>query len=274
MAGVKFWPGAWLQHTPAIIPPPAGSDLVDDWYIFWALAARLGKPIVYAGKTALPLDRAPTTSELLDIRLDGARASRADLDGFPHGRDFAVDLGTVAEAEPGADGRFDVMPADVADELAQCLAYGRAGGSHRRDGRDYAFLMSTRRIRDTFNSNGTQLAAIRARNPTNAAYLHGDELARLGLAEGDRIELTSSHGKARFIVARDDRLRTGVVATTHCWGELPDAASDPARDGTCVNLLVDTDRHYEPINAMPHLSAVPVDITRVTDDSQGVAKSV
>ena len=267
MAGVKFWPGAWLQHTPAIIPPPAGSDLVDDWYIFWALAARLGKQIVYAGKAPLPLDRAPTTSELLDIRLDGARASRADLDGFPHGRDFAVDLGTVAEAEPGADGRFDVMPADVADELAQCLAHGRAGGSHRRDGRDYAYLMSTRRIRDTFNSNGTQLSAIRARNPTNAAYLHGDELASLGLAEGDGIELTSSHGRARFIVARDDRLRAGVVATTHCWGGLPDAAGDPARDGTCVNLLVDTDRHYEPINAMPHLSAVPVDITRVNEES-------
>ena len=263
MTGVKFWPGAWLQHTPAIIPPPAGSELVDDWYIFWALAARLDKPIIYAGKAPLPLDRAPTTAELFDIRLADAPVSREDMVGFPHGREFTFDLGIVAEAEPGADGKFDVMPADVAGELADCLAHGDAGGSHRRDGRDYAYLMTTRRIRDTFNSNGTQLSAIRARTPTNAAYLHSEELAKLGLNEGDRVELTSSHGRARFTVARDDRLRPGVVATTHGWGRLPDSASNHVDDGTCVNLLIDADRHYEPINAMPHFSAVPVDIARV-----------
>jgi anaerobic selenocysteine-containing dehydrogenase len=263
MTGVQFWPGAWLQHTAAVIPPPADSDLADDWYMFWALAARLGKQIVYGGKAPLPLDRAPETAELLDIRLAGARASRADLVGYPHGRGFDVDLGIVAEAEPGADGRFDVMPADVAGELADCFAHNDAGGLHRREGRAYSYLMTTRRIRDTFNSNGTQLAAIRARTPTNAAYLHGDELTKLGVTEGDRVELTSSHGRATFTVARDDRLRTGVVATTHCWGVLPDTPSNHSNDGTCVNLLIDADRHYEPINAMPHFSAVPVDIARV-----------
>jgi hypothetical protein len=44
---------------------------------------------------------------------------------------------------------------------------------------------------------------------------------------------------------------------------LPDTPSNHASDGTCVNLLIDADRHYEPINAMPHFSAVPVDIARV-----------
>ena len=29
-------------------------------------------------------------------------------------------------------------------------------------------------------------------------------------------------------------------------------------DGTCVNALIDTDVHFEEINAMPHMTAVPV----------------
>ncbi|MFY9327685.1 MAG: molybdopterin-dependent oxidoreductase [Georgfuchsia sp.] len=261
--GFDFWPGAWLQHTPAIIPPPIGSELAEDWYILWAIAKRLGKTIVYAGKRALDFDVAPTTAELLDIRLEGSQVSLDDLKEYPHGREFDIDLGTVAEASPGAEGRFDVMPADVAGELADFLDRMNENGQMRRDGRNYGFLMTTRRLRDLFNSNGTQVDSIRKRVPYNAAYLNSADMKALQVADGDLIEISSSHGRSLFVAACDDHVRQGVVSTTHGFGNLPGPIQDPKRSGTCVNLLIDSDRHFEAINAMPHFSGVPVDIAKV-----------
>ena len=66
----------WSQYTPAIIDPPHGSDLCEDWYPFWAIATRLGFAIDYLGKGPLDINRAPTTEELLAIRLQDARIAR------------------------------------------------------------------------------------------------------------------------------------------------------------------------------------------------------
>jgi hypothetical protein len=42
-AGVPF-----AQYAPAIARPPAGHDLVEEWTVFWALAKRLGVPLLLA----------------------------------------------------------------------------------------------------------------------------------------------------------------------------------------------------------------------------------
>ena len=46
---------------------------------------------------------------------------------------------------------------------------------------------------------------------------------------------------------------------THGWGGLPDE-TDYSRDGSNTGLLISTDRNLETINAMPRMSAVPVNI--------------
>ena len=50
---LKFYPGAWAQFTPAIVRTPEGAEVVDDWYVFWALAKRLKVKINFAGKRVL-----------------------------------------------------------------------------------------------------------------------------------------------------------------------------------------------------------------------------
>jgi anaerobic selenocysteine-containing dehydrogenase len=257
--GFDLWPGSWLQYTPAILPPP-NPDVVDDWYVYWALAKRLGKPINYAGKGQLPFDETPTTEDLLALKIRDGQITLQDLALHPHGRDLGLELGVVGSAPPNNSARFDVMPADVAEELASFLEQMDQRGRVHRQGKTYPFLMTTRRLRDFFNSTGTELTEIRKRTPYNAAYLNGLEMGGLGIIEGDLIELTSSHGRTTFIAARDDNLRDGVVATTHGWGSLPDANVDLHAAGTCVNLLIDDTDHVETINAMPHFSGVPVDI--------------
>lgn len=256
--GFDFWPGSWAQYTPAIIPRPEGADLVDDWYVFWALAARLGMPIDYAGKGPLPIDHRPSADEVLAHKLSDAPVPLAELQRHPHGRDFAGDLGVIAAPPPGELPRFDVMPADVAAELADFAERMAGPGRNRRNGRDYAFLMVTRRLRDVFNSTGTRQASVLKRTPTNPAWLNGADMAELGVAEGDPVQLRSSHAAVTMIAARDDKVRRGCVQASHGWGGLPGAKDgDP---GVCVNLLIDDAEHYEAINAMPHFSGVPVDV--------------
>lgn len=257
--GFDFWPGSWAQYTPAAVSRPAGSDLVDDWYVFWALAKRLGAPVDYAGKGLLDMERAPGADEVLALKLTGSQVPFDAIRQHPHGHDFVGELGTVLAPPPGDLPKFGVMPPDVAAELAEFGARMDASQRNRRDGRDYGFLMVTRRLRDVFNSTGTQLASVRKRTPSNPAWLNGEDMAVLGLREGDRVQLRSSAGEVILLAARDDKVRRGCVQTSHGWGNLPGETGGP-EDGVCINLLIDDERHCEAINAMPHFSGVPVDV--------------
>ena len=258
--GFDFWPGSWNQYTPAIVPPPAGSDTAEDWYIFWALAKRLGKAIDYAGKGPLSVETEPTTDDVLTHRLQGAQGELEILKQAPHGMHIPVEFGVVQAPASGDTATFDVMPADVAHELAEFLERMDEASRLTRDGHTYSYVMSTRRLRDLFNSTGTKLASVRKRTPYNPAYLNPVDLKKLGVKPGDLLELKTSHGRAVVIAAEDDAVRPGVVSTSHGWGDLPDTNTPPDQAGTCVNLLIDSEHHVETINAMPHFSGVPVDI--------------
>ena len=266
---LKFYIGSWGIFTPAIVAPPADAEVVDDWYVYWALAKRLGKTINFAGRRMLDGAEPPTTEELLAILLEPSQTSLEELRAYPHGRDFPVDGGHVQPPRPEAQGRFDVMPGDVLGELQEYLA--RPGGAQRagRNG-EFTHLLSTRRMRDVYNSLGTQIASVRKRNKFNPACLHGEDLAELGLNPGDLVEIVSPHGSTRAIVERDDTLRRGVVSLSHGWGGTP-GKEDVLVDGTCVNALIDTDTNFEEINAMPHMSAVPVRFVRVEQPMAAVA---
>lgn len=260
LPGFANWAGAWAQYTPPVIAPPAGSDLVEDWYVFWSLARKLGKTIVYNGVRPLDMETRPSTDDLLELVLDGAPHSIAELKTRPHGFHAAIGQASVLAADADADGLFDPMPADVANELHRFLADGGAPGRWRRDGRSFTHLLSTRRMRDLFNSNGRFVDTVRTRTPFNPAYLHPDELASLGIRPGDKVEIESAHGRVVAIVEEDPALRPGIVALAHGWGDVPGSNASVEQAGTAVNRLIDTDRNHEAINAMPHMSAVPVNI--------------
>ncbi len=259
--GRSVWPGAWAQFTPAIVDPPAGADVTDDWHVFWALASRLGRAVSYAGQE-LPADRPPTTEQLLELQARGTHVTLDELRRCPHG--LGLDTGG-RKVLPARDPltRFDVMPRDVAEE---CAAYFRrhVGPHHfERDGRRFSHLLAVRRMRDFFNSTGVRIEAIRARNPRNPAYLCPQDMAAIGVAEGDRIVLETAHGSVVAVVEADEKLRPGVVSIAHGWGDLPDGGEAAEGSGVCVNELTETVRHVETINAMPQMTAIPVDIRRL-----------
>jgi anaerobic selenocysteine-containing dehydrogenase len=246
-------PENWLQFTPPIIAPPENSDVVEEWFVYWSLAKRLGLTIRFAG-AELNMQVPPTTEELLALRLKGARVSFDELRSHPSGAIYHNDAWVVRPARGDTPAKFEVMPGDVAGELTEYRA-----SMNRRD-KAFPYLLSSRRIRDTFNSNGTQLANVRSRNPDNPLRMHPDDLVEVGVAPGDRVEIASEHGRIVAAAKADATMRRRVVSMTHGWGGLP---GDDERDGDSVNLLIDGAHHVEAVNAMPRMSAIPVRIVRI-----------
>lgn len=248
--GAPMWPGTWVQHTDPVVAPPAGADLVHDWYVFWRIAQRLGRTIELNG-APLDMTTPPSAEDLLRLIMRDSPASYDDVVRHPHGLHIGTGGATVLAARPDASARFDPMPPDVLAELEAFLATDTRPTPSTH-------LLVPRRMRDLFNGNGRFLRTVRKRTPFNPAYLHPDDLAALGLAAGDRVEIESAVGRVTAIVAPDANLRPGVVSMAHGWGGVAEADGDPVAEGTGVNLLIDTDIHFEAINAMPHMSAVPV----------------
>ncbi|MET0545058.1 MAG: molybdopterin-dependent oxidoreductase [Caulobacterales bacterium] len=254
IAGMAFWPNAFSQYTPAIVPPPAGSDVVENWYVFWSLVKRLGGQIKYAEREDLDMENAPSSDDLLRIRFADAAIPFEDVQKYQGGNIFP--LTATVQPAPEAQGRFDVMPEDVAQELVE---YGVKAA---RAQPNYPFLLASRRMRDFFNSNGYYSRPVRARNPINALSLNPDDMQRLGLQDGDAVEISSDNGSVRATAAADASLRPGVVTLPHGWGGRP-GDPDWRTNGVCVNPLIADDRDYETVNAMPRMSGVPVSLRRI-----------
>ena len=256
--GLSVLTKPWAMFAEPVLKPPAGSDLIDDWYLYWALARHLGLQLEYFG-TPLDMDTAPAIEELLSIRMANSPISlqqlRDDTLAHPAGRLYDSPTATVRPGDPDANGRFDVMPRDVAGEMGELFEsplLKEAG-----PGPGFTHLLSTRRNGDVMNSLGNTLSATLKRHPENPAFLNPRELESLGLAAGDRIEIASAHGRIETAVQPDEKLRPGVVSISHCFGGI----ADDDGPGVNVNRLISCSENTQSINAMPQMSAVPVTIT-------------
>lgn len=243
-------PIPFAQYTPPIISPPEDAELIDDWELYTGIARRLGMTITYCG---VPLDlEAPlTTDDLLALLLRRGQVPFKEIVRHPRGKTYDLEPLVVEPARPGAAGRFEVMPDDVREELAQ---FRRASAD---DG--FTHRIAVRRMRQVMNSLDPAIPEGSRNGRYNPAYLHPDDLTDLGLTDGDTVEIVSDYTRVAAIVACDDRLRRGVVSISHCFGGLPHEGDDPTA-GTCTNRLIDTGRHRQSINAMPTMSGLPVNI--------------
>ncbi len=259
--GFAFFPESWTGYSPAILKPPAGSDVMEEWYFFWAIARRLGKSLNYCG-VELSRDTPPTTDDLLAIRCQHPLAPLDEIKRHPSGKVYAEAQAIVLPRRADATATFDVMPDDVQDEVGEVARELLAAAAVGPDGRQFTHLLSTRRMRNFYNSIGLHLAGTRKRNPYNPAFLNPADLTGLGLADGDRVVITSDHASIEAIVESDPAVRCGVVSMAVAWGGLPGEDLDPAHHGSSTNMLITTDRNVDPLNAMPRMSAIPVNVTR------------
>jgi anaerobic selenocysteine-containing dehydrogenase len=245
-----LYPAPFMQYTEAHAAPPPGSEVVADWRVFWAIAQRLGLSLEFDG-VALDMQAPPDDAALFRILLRRSAASLDELRRHPGGAVFPVEPRRAEPAGPHA-GRFEVAPSDIVDELAEVTRE-----VDRSPAPPHTHLLVVRRMRETLNTLGRDLSAVRRRRRYNPLHLHPDDMRQLGLQPGQRVEVVSEHGHIPAIVEPDETLRLGVASMTHGWGDLPVEGAAYEEAGSSPTALIDS-RIREPINAMARLSAIPV----------------
>lgn len=246
----------YARYTEALVEAPG--DLIDEYAMLWGLAQRMGFALPLAGGPC-PVDALPNKADYLDLMAAGCLVPpttvRADtVDGAAV---IYADLHPKVEpADPASASRFDL----AAGGMPQQLAANVAGSAGERAGFD--FLLVSRRTKTRFNSTGGHLKALKAKRTTNPAHLNPADLERLGIAEGDLVQIESAAGTIVGVAEASPGVRPGIVSIAHAYG---DAGSGPAtvRDqGVSTNRLVRETSNFDPITGQSLQSAIPVNIAR------------
>lgn len=259
---ISYGPEAsYAAYTPAIVPRPPGSDLIDHWRIAFGLAQRLGLELsVFAGAgeltaggapTVLDMSREPTDEELIDIVHAGSRISLDNVRATRVGTLYPEPAVVVEAKDPEWPGRLHVGSPVMMSELAAAM-------QPEVHDEAFPFRMTSRRMPHVFNT--PSLATLRHRVPFNPAYMHPDDVRALGLDSGDRVTVRSERAAIEAIVQADDTLRPGLVSMAHNWGGLPDAGADVAEVGANSGRLIANDVAFDPFSGQPRMSGVPVDV--------------
>ncbi len=265
----------YAQYTPALVESPAGSDLIEDWQLYYRVAQRLGLSLnvvnvfgrmgahLEAPIQVVPLDmeQEPTTDNLYEIMCRGSHVSLDEVKRHPHGHVFEELLDQrVAPADPDCDDRLDVGNADMLSELDEI----RERAVTAEVDAERPFLFVPRRENRVINSTGRTLPGLMRGRHYNPAFMHPDDLSRLGIAAGDLVEVRSEHAAITSIAAADADLRPGIVSMSHNFGGNPGEDEDPRIDGANTNRLLRTDLEYDRYTGIPRMGALPVAVIPAT----------
>ncbi len=243
----------YTHYTPAIVDGPEGSDLLEEWELYWEIAARLGTPIKLAGGE-LPLDRKPTKDEVLACMLAGGRIPFSEVQKHRGGTVYTEVEQIVQPADANCDKRFEMAPEGIVEELAEVRRESLADAfSHR---------LISRRLRQVYNSSGKDLPDSRKKGTTNPAFMNPGDLEELGAHSGDVLEIASAHAMIYGVAEAAEDVPAGVISMAHAWGD-PSANPKDVRDiGASTNALISNEVNFDPITGMAQQSAIPVNVRR------------
>ncbi len=275
-------PTPYMIYADAVLEPPPG--VRPEWWIYASLARELGVTLFGsrlasgAAKAAALLADSPlrrwvdVPGLLIDgmLRKGGLPGRKRMARDHPHGlllpeQEGGDFLGT--ERVLTADGLVDLAPAAIAerfDAVADSLYDDELRIADRMK------LIGKREMRrlNTSSSNSSALV----RETTNYAYLCAADAARIGVADGELVDVESAHGRVRIPVRISDDLMPRTVAIPQCWGHEKADGLSHARRHPGVNsnhLAGDGKEHVEPLSGMSHLSGIVVDVRRAEAGAPG-----
>jgi len=263
----------YAQYTPALLDPPEGADLIEDWQLYYRVAQRLGLALnmvnvfgrigahLEAPIEVVPLDmeHEPTTDDLYEIMCRGSHVPLDEVKRHPHGHVFEELLELrVGPSDPDCDDRLDVGNVAMLTELSDMHERGA-----RDQDRDRPFLFVPRRENRVINSTGRTLPGLMRGRSYNPAFMHPEDLAQLGVQAGDLVEIRSEYDTITGVVEPDADLRRGVVSMSHNFGGNPGEDEDPRVDGANTNRLLRTDVEFDRYTGIPRMGALPVAVVPV-----------
>lgn len=265
----------YAYYTEQIVDPPEGSDVVEEWELFWAMARRLGIRVPLAGG-GLPVDRRPSKFELLQLITHGSRLPIAKVrDETRHGgRIFEEARVMVGPAEDGADAKLQLLPTGVPEDIEALLADELDADGRRVDpGFEATHLLVNRRSHQFYNSTGHELEALRSKGVTNYAFMHPDDMDALRCEDGDVIAIASRVAEILGVVAASDAVKSGVISMSHAFGSTEEDARSVFQRGATTNRLVDDAKDFDPITGQCRSSAIPVRVRVVERHPEAAAQS-
>jgi hypothetical protein len=128
------FPSDYAQYCDAVVDPPAGSEVIEDWRFFYGVAQRMGLELTVTtqGGERVPLDMVdpPESADLVDLLSRGSHVPLDEIKKHQSGAFFPTDPPVrVRPKEPGWTGRLDVGPRAVADRSGRPR---RGGAGDRR----------------------------------------------------------------------------------------------------------------------------------------------
>lgn len=270
-------PGTYAQYSPRIVEPPPGADLLEEWQFFHGLARRLDLdlelvmgygfgPYAESPPSTLRLGRnEETDTETLYRRMAAnARIPFDEVLRYPHGHVWDADV-RIAPRDPDCTARLSLADTTMMAELQAFYHQYAQGG----DTGDYPYRLVPRRSNQFMNSSGRNIARLHGGKTYNPAYMHPEDLTRLGLQDGDQVIIRSAYDYIDAIVEADATLRCGVIAMSHGFGDLPqdDGQTDSESGarlrevGSNTGRLLNTEVDFDPYSGMPRIGNVPVSVT-------------
>lgn len=266
----------YAQYSPALVEPPEGSDVIDDWEFFYGIAQRLGvqltvKPVSFTGTVriagqAMDMVDKPSTDELFDMVTKGSRISLDEVRKHPAGAIFPDPNAIVAEKDEGWTGRLDLGNDVMMSDLAEVAA--TMPGADEAEHPDHPYRLVSRRQMNVLNSVGREEPGQTGGVTTNPAYMHPDDLHALGLANGDLAEICSVRASILAVVASDRHLRRGLISMSHSWGDGPERDGEVRTIGANTGRLTAVDVDYERYTGLPRMSNIPVAVNRASESHE------
>ncbi|MDO8863480.1 molybdopterin-dependent oxidoreductase [Haliea sp. E1-2-M8] len=267
-------PGSYGQISPAIVDPPANADLVEEWQFLWDVARHLDLDLdlgmaygfgSYAESrmSGFQLGRyeALDTEGLYRRMCANSRLDYDEVAAHPHGLLRQQDV-LIAPGEADCTARLRL---DDPTMMAELQVWSTKASAASADDIAYPFRLIPRRSNNFMNSTGRNIAKLRAGKTWNPAFMHPEDIARLGIETGATVCLRSPWDHIQAIAEADPTLRPGVIAMTHGFGGLPGQEAQFRELGSNTGRLLNTEVDFDPYTGMPRMGNVPIAVTPSSD---------
>ena len=229
-------PEPYAQLSPAIVPPRHDRKSEADMLVDLARAAGL-RMFATRGLTSVFARVPPKRVYPWVSRLVGLPPSRTPILVPPD------EPGAFLKSVPTKDGRIDVGPAKVLADVPRAVARCRREASSPP-----ALRLIGRRQKRSHNSWMNDLAKLKKSDDGCRLAIHPTDAARLGVADGARVAVTSAAGLIEVEARLDEELMPGTVSMPHGWR-------------VNVNLLAaDGPAALEPLSGMVRYNGIEVDV--------------
>ncbi|WGT34579.1 molybdopterin oxidoreductase family protein [Pseudomonas atacamensis] len=242
------------RFNRAILGKPEGA--LHDWEIFVGLAK------AFAEKTGKELKPTMPPAKMIDMGLRMGRygdasehkLSLATLFDHPHGIDLGALKPNLASRLKTPNQRIQAAPPEILADLARFAALQAPAA-------DELLMIGRRHVRSN-NSWMHNFHRLVKGKPRHQLLMHPDDLSSRGLADGQRVRVSSRVGQIEVEVLASLDMMKGVVSLPHGWGharpgvQMAIASGQP---GSSANDLTD-ECQLDELSGNAALNGVPVTV--------------